>query len=78
MKLLLRILYIVSFVSLRCISNAQNNDTVNIEFKVLFNNQLLQLDSTFFLSNQNNDSIVFANFKFYISNIKLINNNKLN
>lgn len=77
MKLLLRILYIVSFVSLRCVSNAQNNDTVNIEFKVLFNNQLLQLDSTFFLSNQNNDSIVFANFKFYISNIKLINNNRL-
>lgn len=59
------------------VAQVNDIDTTVIEFNALFNNKQLHLDSTIYLNNQNTDSIIFSNFKFYISNIKLLKDNKI-
>lgn len=66
----------VVFIGLWCISlSAQTERTISLEFKSVFGDKLLVLDSLYSL--KENQTIQFENLKFYISNIQLLNHNKV-
>lgn len=54
---------------------AQKNTLVQLNFKGLFNNLTLQLDSNYILPN--NDTISIETCRFYISKIQLFHNNQV-
>lgn len=56
---------------------AAQNSNITIAFKASFTHKNLQLDSTIYLNAPKTDSISFSNFKFYITNIKLLKSNKI-
>lgn len=66
----------VVFIGLWSVSlSAQTEKTISLEFKSVFGNKELIFDSLYVLNE--NQTIQFENLKFYISNIQLLNHNKV-
>ncbi len=68
--------FIVLILCISCsLVFAQKNASIQLNFKGLFNNLPLQLDSNYILPN--NDTISIETCRFYVSKIQLFNNNQV-
>jgi hypothetical protein len=68
--------YVVLILCVSCsFVFAQKNTLVQLNFKGLFYNLPLQLDSTYILPN--NDTVSIETCRFYVSKIQLFNNNRV-
>ncbi len=73
---LIKTIYFTLFLICYLNSFSQNKKQFQINFEPVFSDKKLELENKYYKLNNQADSIVFTNLKFYITNIKLLNNSK--
>ncbi|MCX6209673.1 MAG: hypothetical protein NTZ59_09295, partial [Bacteroidetes bacterium] len=70
-------IFLFAICYLHICANAQIKNSISLNIDATYKANKLQFDSINYLLPNSNDSIVFTNLKFYITNIKLLNNAKI-